>query len=153
MTDLEHWELEAIPTKDEIMDFATELWKTASEFEKELQTSMKGHEIEMQRLTVSSFQTIEWIKHKTDTYITALEEALRMTKDKYNMEVENLNMRISEFESRMMSQEVEEPELTRILTQNPESIDNIKDFRILVKKLQNAGQSLKNQNTQYLQTI
>ena len=33
---LEEWDNQEITTKDEIMDYAHELWKTASQFEKEL---------------------------------------------------------------------------------------------------------------------
>ena len=153
MVDLENWDQEMLPTKDEIMDDAHELWKTAQQFEKELQTSLKGHELEMQRLKFSSSSTIEWIKHKSSTYITGLEEALRMTKEKYMHEIEQLTMKISEYESNFLRQQVQDPELTNILTQDIADTTDISELQNLIKKLQNAGVALKSENTQYHQTI
>ena len=153
MVDLENWDQEMLPTKDEIMDYAHELWKTAQQFEKELQTSMKGHELEMQRLKFSSSSTIEWLKHKSSTYILSLEEALRMTKEKYMQEIEQLTMKISEYESNYLRQQVQDPELTNILTQDIADIIDVGELQNIIRKLQNAGLALKSENTQYVQTI
>ena len=150
---LEEWDNQEITTKDELMDYAHELWKTAHQFEKELQNSMKGHEMQMKKLKFSSTTRIEWIKHKTSNYITVLEEALRMTKEKYQREIENMNMRLAEFESKLLNQQVEEPELTNILTLDPNSINDMDELKKLVHKLQNAGTALKSQNKHYIQTI
>jgi hypothetical protein len=112
---LEEWEGQEMGTKDDIVDYAHELWKTAEQFEKELKNSMKGHEIEMKKLKFSYSTRIEWIKHKTSTHILALEEALRLTKESNNQKIENMTMRLCEFESRLLNQQVEEPELSHIL--------------------------------------
>lgn len=146
---LEDWDKQEISTKDELMDYAHELWKTASQFEKELRTSLKGHEMELKKVKFQAATNVEWIKHKTETYITVLEEALRMTKEKHIMEIENMNMKLSEFESRSLNQQIEEPELTEILTIDPNTISDPVQLKKLIQKLQKAGQSLKNQNKQF----
>lgn len=73
----------------------------------------------------------------------ALEEALLITKDRCSQEIENLNMRIAEAESRMMNQQVREPELTNILTQEWSSLDDLHECQLLIQKLQVAGKGLK----------
>lgn len=74
---LEDWDQEDLYTKDELMDYAHELWKTADQFEQELKNSLNVHEQEMKMVKFSSAMRTEWIKHKTSMYITTLEEALR----------------------------------------------------------------------------
>lgn len=150
---LEEWDKQELETKEDLMDYANELWKTAKEFEKELKGSMKGHELEMKKLKFSSSNRLEWIKHKTNHLIIVHEEALRMTKEKYMLEVENLTMKISEMESRNLNLEVKEPELTQILNIDPSSIDDIEQLRKMMKKVQNVAKAFKGENMQYSQTI
>jgi len=52
-----------------------------------------------------------------------------MTKEKYNREIENISMRLSEFESRKMNQQVNEPELSEILNIDPNTIENPFDLK------------------------
>jgi len=116
---LEEWDNQDMGTKDDITDYAHELWKTTEKFEKELKNSMKGHEIELKKHKFSSATRIEWIKHKTSNYILSLEESLHLLKIKNNQNIENMNMKLSEFESRILNQQVEEPELSHLMFGKP----------------------------------
>jgi hypothetical protein len=148
---LEEWDRQEIETKEDLTVYANELWKTAKEFDKELRGSLKGHELEMKKLKFSSSNRFEWIKYKTNYLIDVHEEALRMTKEKYMIEIENLTMKISEMESRNLNMEVKDPELTHILNLDTSEIEDIEQIRKVMIKVQNAAKTLKAENLQYSQ--
>lgn len=126
---LEDLDNQDISTKDELMDYAHELWKTTSQFEKELKHSLKGHELEMKKLKFSTATRIEWIKHKTSYHITVHEEALRMTKEKYIREIENLEMKLCDLESKLLRQELQKSELDKILSLDVSEITDINELK------------------------
>ena len=136
---LEDLDSQDISTKDELMEYAHELWKTTSQFEKELKHSLKGHELEMKKLKFSTATRIEWIKHKTSYYITVHEETLRMTKEKYIREIENLEMKLCDLESKLLRQELQKSELDRILSLDVSEITDIDEVKKIVTKLQDQS--------------
>lgn len=140
---LEEWDKQDFWSKEELMVYAHELWKTVEEFENELKHSTTFYDIQIKKLKFANSTRVEWIKNKTNNYILALEEAILITKDKCSQEIENLNMRLSEFESKMMNQQVKEPELTNILTKEWNKMDDIHECQLLIHKLQVAGKGLK----------
>ncbi|CAI2359557.1 unnamed protein product [Moneuplotes crassus] len=148
---LHEWDNQDMCTKDEIMDYAHELWVTVGQFEKELKKSTKGHELELEKVKYTLRSRIEWIKYKSHLHISALEEALRMTKEKKNTEIENMKMALSEYESRLLNQQINEPELSEILNFDPNKINDLDQLKRLAFKLQNAGKSLKNEAMQIKQ--
>ena len=140
---LEEWDKQDFWSKEELMVYAHELWKTVEEFENELKHSTTFYDIQIKKLKFANSTRVEWIKNKTNNYMLALEEAILITKDKCSQEIENLNMRLSEFESKMMNQQVKEPELTNILTKEWNKMDDIHECQLLIHKLQVAGKGLK----------
>ena len=79
---LEEWDKQDIWTKEELMEYAHELWKTVEAFEQELKNSATVYDLHIKKLKFSGSTRVEWIKHKTNYYIMALEEALLISKQK-----------------------------------------------------------------------
>ena len=52
-------------------------------------------------------------------------------------------MRLSEFESKIMNQQIKEPELTNILNKDWNKLSDINEWQLLIHKLQIAGKGLK----------
>ena len=150
---LEDWEKEEIETNEHVMDYAYDLWKTASHLDKELKISKEGHEIEMNKLKLVSKSRIGWIKSKCIEHISSLENALKYTKERYSREIEGLTMKLSEYESRLMNQEINEPELSEILNTDPNTILNQYLLKSLIYKLQKAGKTLQNEALKARQAV
>lgn len=65
---LERWSREPIHTQDEVIKFATELWVSLADYEKDMKESVKGHQIIISIKEHKYMSHIEWIKNKLGFY-------------------------------------------------------------------------------------
>lgn len=77
---LDKWSNEELMTEEDLVKFAGELWLTVSEFEKDLQDSLKGHEILLSMKEYKYSSHIDWIKNKFGFYIDLYETTMNELK-------------------------------------------------------------------------
>eukprot|EP00347_Sterkiella_histriomuscorum_P013592 403364126 len=138
---LESWEAEIKNkcwSKDELENYAGELWLTADQFEKDLQDDVKGFDLEKQMIIKFYRQRIDQQKLKTGMFIEALETALTETKIYLGNELEQAQMTINDYESKIFNDLVIEDEIQNYLDKQ----ENLK-LSSLQEAQERFGQNLK----------
>lgn len=79
---MQKWGEEPLETKVHFHTFATELWKTRSQFEKEIYKEEKGYEIMLRHMEDVFLTRTRGIRNQAGFRIQALETALIETKIK-----------------------------------------------------------------------
>lgn len=77
---LDKWQKEELSTDEDLIKFASELWVTVADFEKDLKDSLKGHEILMAIKEYKYSSHVDWIKNKFGFYIDYYETCMNELK-------------------------------------------------------------------------
>ena len=116
LTDLlDRWSRDEPHTQEDIIKFASELWMTLAEYEKDLKESVKGHEIILAMKEYKYSTHLDWIKNKLGFYMDLYETVMNESKLRQRRDMERVMMSMSDLESRLLTYQKDETELAQFI--------------------------------------